>query len=72
MALLQWGLHELNRKLATDPDREAKLLAAMQARLQQDEKEVYLFLGSYRGVQYNFGLMDTYTAPKNRQEDLFI
>lgn len=71
MGLLQWGLHELDRKHRDDPHREEKVLAEMRRRLDQSSYDVYLFLGNFRGVQFNFGLMDSYSAPRVLQPSLF-
>lgn len=71
MNLLQWGIHELNRKLRFDPEREQKLIDAMKEQLDQAERDIYLFVGNFRGVQYNFGLMGSYSAPRKRQISLF-
>jgi len=70
MALRHWGLHELNRKYRDYPDREEKVRGAMYEQLDQNEKDVYLFLGNFRGIQYNFGLMGSYSAPRVRQTSL--
>lgn len=67
MSLSQWGIHELNRKYRGNPERKEKLLEAMRRTLDQKEKDIYQFLGNFRGVQYNFGLMDSYSAPRVRQ-----
>jgi len=73
MGLSQWGIHELYRKLKNDPECEPKIIDAMQRQLDQWEKDVFLFMGNYRSVMYNFGLMDSYSAPiiHSSQPDLF-
>jgi len=63
MGILQWGIHELYRKLKNDPDCEQKMLDAMRRQLDEWERDVFLLLGNFRGIQYNFGLMDSYSAP---------
>lgn len=63
MSLHEWGLHELYRKLAGDPDREEKVKAAMMRHLDEGERDLFLFLGNFRSTMYNFGLMDSYSAP---------
>jgi hypothetical protein len=70
MSLLQWGLHELYRKLKDDPDVEAKVLLSMKKQLDQTDRDVFLFLGSFRGLMYNFGLMDSHSIPRNSQIQL--
>jgi len=70
MGILKWGLHELNRKYMGRPEREEVVLKEMRTHLNLETKEVFLFLGSYRGIQYNFGLMDSYSAPRVRQAAL--
>jgi hypothetical protein len=74
MHILQWGLHELYRKLKAngDPDYERKVIEKMQSELDEGNRDVFLFLGNFRTVMYNFGLMDSYSPPKRRNEqDLF-
>lgn len=71
MSLLQWGLHELYRKYRGSPDCEEKVLRAMRSRLDLERRDVFLFLGSFRGHQHNFGLMDSYSPEKQWQGDLF-
>lgn len=71
MGILQWGIHELYRKLKTDPECESKMVNAMQKQLDQWERDVFLFLGNFRGIQYNFGLMDSYSAPARVASSLF-
>ena len=71
MGILQWGIHELYRKLKDDEDCEAKMLNAMQKQLDQWERDVYLFLGNFRAILYNFGLMDSYSAPVSNSTRLF-
>ncbi|MCK6557584.1 hypothetical protein HUU39_06480 [candidate division KSB1 bacterium] len=67
MNLHQWGIHELYRKLKNDPERDKKVLKAMRSRLDQSNQDVFLFLGNFRGIQFNFGLMDSYSAKKTQQ-----
>ena len=63
MSILQWGIHELYRKLKHDAKCEEKVLDAMKKQLDQWERDVFMFLGNFRGILYNFGLMDSYSAP---------
>jgi len=63
MGLLVWGIHELYRKLKHDPNCEEKVLNKMQQQLDQWERDVFMFLGNFRAILYNFGLMDSYSAP---------
>jgi len=67
MNLHQWGIHELYRKFKRDPDRDEKVVAEMWKKLDQSSRDVYLFLGNFRDIQYNFGLMDSYSPKKERQ-----
>lgn len=67
MSLLNWGLHELYRRLQGDPDKREKVTSEMSRRLDQKKYDLYLFLGSFRGRMYQFGLMDTYSCPKPLQ-----
>jgi len=71
MGILQWGIHELYRKLKDDPKCEEKVLNAMQKQLDQWERDVFMFLGNFRGIMYNFGLMDSYSAPARVTSSLF-
>jgi len=71
MGILQWGIHELYRKLKNDDEREAKVVEVMQKQLDQWQRDVFLFLGNFRGIQYNFGLMDSYSAPAKESSSLF-
>lgn len=66
MNLSEWGLHQLARKYRDPSEREAKVLKAMEKRLHPN-KLVYLFLGSFRGVQYNFGLMGAWSTKQDFQ-----
>ncbi len=63
MGIHQWGLHELYRKYRNTPDGYDKVIEAMQKKLDQGERDVFLFLGSFRAKMFNFGLMDSYSAP---------
>lgn len=69
MSLLEWGAHELARKYRNPREREEKVLEALRRRL-TGEYEPYLFLGSFRGRLYNFGLMGMYTPRKTSQTEL--
>lgn len=71
MSIRQWGIHQLYRKLKHEPDCNQKISELMQKRLNQYDNDVFLFLGNFRDVQYNFGLMDSYSAPKRLQQGLF-
>jgi hypothetical protein len=71
MSLLEWGVHELGRKYRGQPDGEAKIVAAMHKRLDCSTKDVFLFLGNFRTVLYNFGLMGSWSAPARIQGSLF-
>lgn len=68
MRLLQWGLHELYRKLASDRDCDAKVTEKMKKELDQNGRDVYFFLGNLRGTECVFGLMDSYSPPKRKQD----
>lgn len=63
MSLHQWGIHELYRKYKSHPDCNEKIIQAMQRHLNEDERDVFLFLGNFRSKMFNFGLMDSYSAP---------
>lgn len=66
MHILQWGIHELYRKLKAkgDSQLEEKVIEAMHRELDESTRDVFLFLGNFRAVMYNFGLMDSYSPPK--------
>lgn len=72
MSILQWGIHELYRKLKHDPKCEEKVLNAMQSQLNQWERDVFMFLGNFRSILYNFGLMDSYSAPVVSKNNLSL
>lgn len=67
MSLAEWGLHELYRKLAGDPLRNDKVKEEMRKRLDLKTRDVFLFLGNFRGTMWNFGLMDSFSPGKQRQ-----
>lgn len=75
MGIMEWGLHELFRKLARDEANplvvEQKVLQKMRQELSLDEKDVFFFLGNYRATLYQFGLLDTYSPPADPQLKLF-
>jgi hypothetical protein len=71
MSLHQWGIHELYRKYKDKPDGKEKVVQAMRSHLDQWQKDVFLFLGNFRGKMYNFGLMDSYSAPARPKEQEF-
>lgn len=71
MSLHQWGIHELYRKYKPHPERDQKVIDEMWRRLDQSNRDVFLFLGNFRDIQYNFGLMDSYSPEKKRQLSLF-
>ncbi len=71
MHLMQWGLHELYRKLSTQTDGKEKVIKAMRKQLNQEKKDIFFFVGNYDSIRYNFGLMDSYSAPIRVQESLF-
>lgn len=72
MGLKTWGLHELYRKLADDPDRDSKVKQQMDRWLDLNKRDVYLFLGTFVGLRFEFGLMDAYSAPKTAQLSLLL
>jgi hypothetical protein len=71
MSLEQWGIQELYRKYPDKEEAKQKVLDSMNKRLDQNQYDLFFFIGSFRDKQYNFGLMDTYGAPKKRQSRLF-
>lgn len=71
MSLLQWGIHELYRKMSREyPQDKAreKVRERMLNDLDMSSKDVFLFLGSFRGTMFNFGLMDSYSPLKGQME----
>lgn len=68
MSLNQWGIHQLYRKYEDKEEAREKVLQEMRRRLDQWEKDVFLFLGSFRDTMYNFGLMDSYSAPARQAQ----
>jgi hypothetical protein len=74
MSLLQWGVHELYRKMSREYPQgvaKEKVRESMLRELDMLTRDVFLFLGSFRGTMYNFGLMDSY-SPKKGQMELFV
>lgn len=63
MHLHQWGVHELYRKYTDREEAKEKVLQTMRQRLDEGDRDIFLFLGSFRGTMFNFGLMDSYSAP---------
>lgn len=72
MSLQQWGIHELYRRLADDPERERKVEEQMRRELDQAKRDIFFFLGSFRGKMFNFGLMDSFSPGRRRQLTLGI
>lgn len=70
MYLHTWPIHELYRKYRMDPEGKPTILKAMRRRLDLATQDVYLFLGSFRTILHNFGLMDSYAAPRTDQLSL--
>lgn len=69
MSLHQWGIHQLYRKYKDREEAKEKVLQQMYRQLNQGEKDIFLFLGNFRDILYNFGLMDSYSAkilPQNQ------
>jgi hypothetical protein len=64
MSVHQWGIHQLYRKYAGRDDCFEKVSDEMYRRLDQENKDVFLFLGNFQAKQFNFGLMDSYSALK--------
>ena len=71
MGLKQWGIHELYRKLRGDPRRNEKVVAKMEQELDPSKRDIYFFLGNFRGRMYQFGLMDSYSPAQQNQLGLF-
>ena len=64
MALHQWGIHQLWRKLERDPRVEDKVEHAMRRHLDQSRHDVDLFLGNYSYRPQQFGLMQAVPLSK--------
>ena len=71
MDLHQWGIHELYRKYKDPEEARQKVIQKMQQQLDQWQRDVFLFLGNFRTVPVNFGLMDSYSAPARVKSSLF-
>ncbi|MCZ7686963.1 MAG: hypothetical protein M5U28_52775 [Sandaracinaceae bacterium] len=71
MGLEQWGLHELSRRLRDDADHDRKIIDLMTRELDLVTRDVFMFLGSFRTIMWNFGLMDVYSPKRKRQMTLF-
>jgi hypothetical protein len=71
MGIMQWGLHELYRNLQGDPQRDEKVKDRMKKDLDLNERDVFFFLGNFRTIMWNFGLMDSFSPGKPKQLSLF-
>lgn len=73
MSVLQWGLHELYRKYKSEPDAviEEKVLGKMRRELDATQRDIFLFLGTFRERLTQWGLMDTASPPRQAQMPLF-
>jgi len=69
MGLLQWGIHELYRGLAGDPDRDRKTVDKMESQMDVSTRDVFFFLGNFRAHQGEFGIMQVVSLPKARADD---
>jgi hypothetical protein len=69
MKMLQWGIHELHRNLKRkgDPRCDDKVKEKMWSELDLKKRDIFLFLGNFRGTMWNFGLMDSFSPGKRRQ-----
>lgn len=66
MGVEEWGIHELWRKLASDPDRENKVLKSFARQLDLEKREVFFYLGNFRQTLWNFGLMGVCSLPRKQ------
>lgn len=67
MKLHQWGLSEgFRRWFKEEGEARAVEMAreSMEQNLDSERRDIYLFLGSLRGLQYQFTLMDSASPPK--------
>lgn len=64
MNLHSWDIHELARKYIRDPQRIEKVEEAMRKMLNLEKYDLFLFLGNFRTVQVNFGLMSAISIVK--------
>jgi hypothetical protein len=69
MALHQWGIHQLWRKLRDDPARVDKTKARMRERLDMNRHDLYLFLGNYGYRPAQFGLMEVVALDRQTGRD---
>lgn len=70
MSLHQWGIHELYRKYKDRADGGEKVIAEMHRQLDLSKQDVYFFLGSFRTILNNFGLMDSHSFRRQPQLSL--
>jgi hypothetical protein len=70
MGIENWGLHELYRKYSNETDGKTRVLDKMRQELDLSKRDVYFFLGTLRGRQWQFGLMGTYSPKKMKQLSL--
>lgn len=71
MALHDWGIHELYRKVRMDADGGRKIADAIRQRLDTAQRDVYMYLGSFRTVMNNFGFMGAFSVKKTNQIGLW-
>lgn len=64
MSFHQWGVHELYRRLEGDERRDEKTIAKMQSMLDTATRDVFFFLGNFRGHQQTFGIMQVASIVK--------
>lgn len=67
MTMKTWGLHEQYRRYADDPTRDAKVTATMERMFDLSKRDVFMFLGTFVSLRFEFGLMDAYSCERQAQ-----
>jgi hypothetical protein len=72
MGLKTWGLHELYRRYTDerDPERDEKVKASLERMFDLSKRDVFLFLGTFVDLRFEFGLMDALSVPRIDQLSL--
>ena len=71
MGIEEWGIHELWRRLQGDAQQHEKTIDALRRRLDTDVNDVYLYLGNFLAIRWNFGLMGVCSIRRDVQMSLF-
>jgi hypothetical protein len=72
MGIKTWGIHELYRRYTreADPHRDEKVKAAMDRMFDLSSRDVFMFLGTFVDLRFEFGLMGALSVPREDQLSL--